>query len=145
MVVHVEATGLTQVHRQLKTLGDHKTIRRALNKNLKVAAQPAAASARAAVLSIPTKGPGTGLRGRIAAGIKVKVSSSSVRIASTGRLAPEMEGVEPRWRHPVYGNREVWVQQPPRPTFFKAIRPHQAAFDRAAQQSMDDALREAGL
>jgi len=32
-----------------------------------------------------------------------------------------MEGTKPRWRHPVFGNANVWVQQDPHPYFYKVM------------------------
>lgn len=37
-------------------------------------------------------------------------------------LQAYMEGTKPRWRHPVFGNRDVWVQQPPQPYFYKTMK-----------------------
>jgi hypothetical protein len=34
-----------------------------------------------------------------------------------------MEGLKKPWRHPVYGNKEVWVKQDPSPYFYKTVRP----------------------
>lgn len=105
-------------------------------KELRSAAKPLVPSVRASIRQIPSKRPytATGLRGQMsrATGLQVKTAGrqASVVIRVDGRKMPTrakavqsyMEGIKPRWRHPVYGNRETWVQQPAHPYFYKIVR-----------------------
>ena len=69
-----------------------------------------------------------GLRAGIARGTRVAFSAKSgVRIASTSSALPaNQKGMnrvyrEPSWRHPVMGNRKVWVEQLGKDWFYKPI------------------------
>jgi hypothetical protein len=69
---------------------------------------------------------------------------AGARIRVDGRRMPDgmkslpayWEGEKPRWRWPVFGDREVWVQGHARPTFYRVVEPHvpdaQRAIDAAA-------------
>jgi hypothetical protein len=52
-----------------------------------------------------------------------------------------MEGVK-RWRHPVYGNREVWVTQAPHPYFQQAAAGFGPAAGLALRASLEDITRQ---
>jgi hypothetical protein len=91
---------------------------RKLSDAVEDAAGPIIAKVQRAALSLPAYGPKhTGLRGRLAAGVRVQPThGKSVRIVATAE--PDERGLPrgmdngPRgFRHPVYGNRDVWVQQ----------------------------------
>jgi len=119
---------LRKLARQLRTVGDAKAIRRDLTKGLRAAARPAQQEAKAAALALPSKRPGsTGLRRQIAAatgtqvrttgrnaGVKIRVSKK--RMGDKARLPRLMN--KGTWRHPVFGNREVWVTQTSRYLWF---------------------------
>ena len=88
-----------------------------LGNALNQATKPIIAKVRRAAFAIPAYGAKhTGLRGRLAAGVKANVIGQNATIVA--EAAPGEEGL-PRgfdngpkgFRHPVYGNREVWVQQ----------------------------------
>lgn len=89
---------------------------------------PWAAEAEARVSSMPIKGVGrqTGLRAEVAAGVNKSDGGTpeDFTVEVTASLPPgvgeENEGVIPMgldrlsgWRHPVFGNRNNWVQQIP--------------------------------
>lgn len=86
----------------------------------------------------------------IAAGTSLRVSFSKtgggVKITTTNaRLSAEHKGFvaafnKPSFRHPVYGNKQAWVQQEGRPYFGVSI---ERAFDEKAQQEMAAVFREA--
>lgn len=90
--------------------------------------------AKANVLAIPVK-RNRGLRAAIAHSIVVRSRLTGRAIAVTikadrTRMPPGqqnlpyyMEGWS-RWRHPVFGDDEVWVQQDPHPYFKPAIEHH---------------------
>lgn len=63
---------------------------------------------------------------RIPPAVKVQASMGSVAISVSGKRAPgarplEHEGKPGKFRHPVFGNREVWVSQPARPFITPAL------------------------
>lgn len=66
----------------------------------------------------------TGLRRRVAAGVRVRPRGSGARVTTS--MADRDEAIIPRgldrsrgWSHPVYGNRNVWVRsRPSRPGWF---------------------------
>jgi hypothetical protein len=90
---------------------------RKLTNALEDAAGPIIAKVRQEALALPAHGSKhTGMRSRLAAGVRVQPSARSVRIVATAE--PGETGLPrgfdngPRgFRHPVYGNRDVWVQQ----------------------------------
>lgn len=73
--------------------------------------------ARKAVMEIPVYGhKHTGLRGRVAKGVGVKLTAKGVQISSSmdrasERNIPAYLDARDGWRHPVYGNRHQWVRQ----------------------------------
>ena len=82
-----------------------------VNKEAKVVAKAAAAKA----MTIPAKGTEghTGLRRDIAKGVKVVPTDSGALVQTS--MPESDEAIIPRgmdsdkgWRHPVFGNREVW-------------------------------------
>lgn len=82
------------------------------------ASKPIVRKVQRAALSLPARGiKHTGLRGRLAAGVHVDPTPSGVRIVAgavdpTERALPRgMDNGPKGFRHPVYGNREVWVHQ----------------------------------
>ncbi|MCQ9178757.1 hypothetical protein KMT30_06870, partial [Streptomyces sp. IBSBF 2953] len=118
-------------------------------------AQPYVPLVRNSIKSIPSKRPysADGLRGRMSKATRVEVRTvgrdAGVAIRVDGRKMPSkmkalpkgMEGTR-RWRHPVFGNREVWVTQPPHPYFFRVVRPAGTAGRRAASRVVDSITRD---
>lgn len=92
---------------------------RKLHAALEEAAGPIIAKVRGEALALPARGKKhTGLRARLAAGVEVQpnVGRNSVRIVATAPLGERglprgMDNGPRGFRHPVYGNRDVWVQQ----------------------------------
>jgi hypothetical protein len=90
---------------------------------------------RASIRSIPSGRPytATGLRGQMSRATTLQVKTvgkqASVVIRVDGRKMPPrgksvqayMEGTKSPWRHPVYGNTDVWVRQDPSPYFYKVM------------------------
>ncbi|MFJ2719366.1 hypothetical protein [Streptomyces sp. NPDC087437] len=113
---------------------DNPEMKKRFNRELRQAAKPMVPAVRKAIRQIPSKRRYTasGLRGRMSKATKLEVRTTGkdagVRIRVDGRKMPNkekslqsyMEGVKPRWRHPVFGH-DVWVQQPSRPYFFKTV------------------------
>ncbi len=49
------------------------------------------------------------------------------------------------WRHPVFGNGDVWVAQPSRPSVKPAVKAHEAAVVATMKVATDAAIRTAGF
>jgi len=71
-----------------------------------------------------------GLRETIARAVKLSVSATggTISIKVDASMLPEDQRMLPwdlegssKWRHPVFGNTKVWVQQPSHPFFFGTI------------------------
>lgn len=116
---------------------NNKELKKEFSRELRAAARPMVPAVRQAIRNIPsTRGyTASGLRGRMSKAVKLEVRTAGrdagVRIRVDGRKMPAhekalqsyMEGLKKPWRHPVFGNREVWVKQDPKPYFFKTVRP----------------------
>ena len=82
----------------------------------------------------PKRAKARGLRASIARSVETKVTLSGrrtgVRIRVNPMKLPPDQRALPRlidrgeWRHPVFGNREVWAAQKGSPWFYVTIRPH---------------------
>lgn len=139
MVARLElrsAKELKQIAAQLRRM-DNPTIKQEFRRELRAAAKPMVPAVRQAIRDIPSNRPyrSDGLRGRMSKAVKLEVKTTGrqagVRIRVDGRKMPNhekslqayMEGVKRPWRHPVWGNREVWVRQDPKPYFYKTVEP----------------------
>jgi len=153
---------LGKIARELLAMDEGK-VTGILRRRLEDAARPFPAAVRASVLAIPVKpgGKHTGLRGRIALCAEtsslVEGHNVYVRIwMNPENMLPDymtlplyMEGVKvsrrrdyTRWRHPVYGNREVWAQQDAHPYFYQAARPFGVASEFAVRDALSEITRE---
>jgi hypothetical protein len=131
---------LRRIQAQLKEAGSRGLVRE-LNKALKSAAEPIAVDERVAALALPSKGKDSnGLRQGIADGVHVIVSRSKtspgVRILSRAKLARASN--RRSWRHPVFGNRNVWVVETLSPGWWPATaRRHKAAVTRQIHEALN--------
>lgn len=130
---------------------DNKQLKSEFGKELRAAAQPMVPAVKAAIRQIPSKRGYTaaGLRGRMVKAVKLEVRTTGkdagVRMRVDGRKMPSgdknlqsyMEGVKKPWRHPVFGNRDVWVKQAPKPYFFKTVNPIGTRARRNVNRAMD--------
>jgi hypothetical protein len=145
---------LRRISRQLRSM-DNPEIKKRFAKELRGAAAPLVPLVRSSIRSIPSKraySPG-GLRGQLARATRLEVRtvgrSAGIAIRVDGRKMPNhmkalpraVEGTK-RWRHPVFGNREVWVQQPKQPYFFHVVRPLGVASRRAVNRVLDGISRD---
>lgn len=78
-------------------------------------------------------------RGRIGYEIRARLSRAPHARAYEGL------GQGGSFRHPVYGNREVWVEQKTRPYLWPAVRGRARDAERAAQQVYEQVARECGF
>jgi len=126
---------LTRITRELRAMNDKELLKR-FRKELRAAGRPLVPAVRASIRQIPSSRPysANGLRGQMsrATGLQVKTTgrqaSAVIRVDGrkmpprAGAVAAYMEGSRPRWRHPVYGDRDNWVPQPAHPYFYKVMR-----------------------
>ena len=91
---------------------------------------------------------------RIPAALRVRVSLGGrngigVTVSASHTAAPPArpyEGmVSNPFRHPVFGNREVWVPQTTRPFLRPAADASRAGIERAAEQAVSEAFARAGV
>jgi hypothetical protein len=130
----IEIRGGAQLGRVVRALNEvDKDLKRELTAGLRAVGRSAIPKVRDAIDQIPTKGDGT-LKGEMKAATRVQLRSSGpmsgMTIRVDGRKMPAgkrslpkyMEGLKP-WRHPVFGNRGVWVTEQSHPYFFKTVEP----------------------
>jgi hypothetical protein len=154
----VRVTGgnqLRAVARDLRVAGSPgRGVRKKMRRNITAAVKPMQNAVKADALAIPVKGPkSTGLRKAIARGTKIKIRASGatalVRLFVDPRIAPlaaYMEGSDGaravRWRHPVFGNTDVWVGQSSHAYFAPAVRKHLPAVRKAVVAAVDETAIE---
>lgn len=90
-----------------------------------------------------------GLRATIARATKLQVTARGVRFVVQSSQLPEDQRTLPRhldsergWRHPVFGDRDVWVTQKGRPYFAVTIKKQAPAFRRAIVTAMEQIRQE---
>lgn len=113
----------------------------------------AADEARGLLLSMPSRGTGDrNARGTIAQHLEASVErqSNSIipKVEVTG-LPLDYQPLprsfdKPRWRHPVYGNRAVWVTQYGKPWFTRTMHRHGQDLEEDFLQVMENAVTVIG-
>lgn len=84
---------------------------------------------------------------RIPGSIKVSVSGDSIKVVANKKKAPnakpiENHGKDGTFRHPVFGNREVWVDQRARPFLRPALLAHREMVVAAVKRAVAKALEK---
>jgi hypothetical protein len=138
---------LRRVTRELRRM-DSREVTKRFRKELRAAATPLVPVVRASIQSIPSRTGDGSLRAAMSKAVRVEVRTTGrqagIAIRVDGRKMPAhmkslpsmVEGKK-RWRHPVFGNRQVWVQQPSKPYFYKVVRPAGASSRRAVNRVLD--------
>lgn len=134
LVVRASGADLRRISKQLRAQND-KELAKQFRRELRAVAGPFVPAVRSSIMAIPVKGTkSTGLRGRLSKAVTLRVRTSgkdaqvsilmsTARMPSGQKSLPAgMEGTK-RWRHPVFGDPDVWVQQDPHPYFFPVVRP----------------------
>lgn len=92
---------------------------------------------------------GAGLRETVAAGVKLQVTAKGVKIIASSAQLPEKQKSLVRrldsdkgWRHPVFGDREVWVTERGGPWFGATIKPKAPAFRAAVVDAMEEIKKQ---
>jgi hypothetical protein len=152
--INLELTpqNLRQISRALKAEEDGKELRKELAANMRDALKPGAANAKSAIMSMASTTPHSGpaLKTAIARKIRPEVRitgrfpGAKIKAFKTKTLrnfpnAPKRTNRASGWRHPVYGNREVWVQQAGKVKWFDhAFEGQQAHYRRQVQFALAD-------
>lgn len=116
-------------------------VRRKLRPALKQAAAPIVAEAKAKA-SWSTRIPGA---------IRVGVTKKGVEIRVRAKKAPHARAYEGLtasgtiFRHPVFGDRDVWVAQRTRPFLLPAVRAHRDQVRKAVTDVVDQVAKEHGF
>jgi len=123
---HLELTpqNLRQISRALRAEEDGKELRKELTKSMREALKPGAVRAKSGIMSMGSATPhgGPALKSSIARKIRpeVRISGRFPGAKIKAFKTPNVRGFAQAakrtnrasgWRHPVYGNREVWAQQ----------------------------------
>lgn len=148
--------------RRLKEAAGGKKLDTKLRANIRETARPVVEELRSAVRSVQVQSSRGGmgkphysrqLRARVASAVRVSVAYKGVRFNVLGsavgpygsQLARYLDSELPgyaRWRHPVFGHHDRWVEQHGSPWFFETIRHHAADFERACERAIDEVLRD---
>ncbi|MCI0689692.1 MAG: hypothetical protein L0Y54_21020 [Sporichthyaceae bacterium] len=144
---------LRDLSKALKTLGDGKQIRAELTKTLRGEVTPIVGAVQAAYRANPSRTGKGRLRPALAKATRAEVRTAGkragVRVIVDGRRMPSgmgripqyYEGVLPRWRHPVFGNPDVWVAQRPQPTFYRVADPMAGPVIGRVEQAIDQTIQ----
>lgn len=96
----------------------------------------------------------TGLRARTARALTTSQTRKGIRILVSAQRFGDYGLTLPRyldstasprwrrWRHPVFGDRDVWVEQRGDPWFFVTFARHKGRFINAVDDAIDETLRE---
>jgi hypothetical protein len=138
--------------KQFRQIADGKQLAKQLRTGIRDALKPILAQVKAAYRAGPSKGrshEGPDLRVLLARAARIEVRTTGklagARLRVDGRKMPDQmkslpamwEGLV-RWRHPVFGDRETWVQQDSHPTFYRIVTPQEDRVGRAIDQVLDD-------
>ncbi|MEU5094948.1 hypothetical protein [Streptomyces sp. NPDC020996] len=150
--LELTAPNLRNISNALKAEEDGKELRKELTKNMREALKPGAAQAKSAIMSMASTTPhdGPALKTSIARKIRPEVRitgrfpGAKIKAFKTTNLrgfpnAPKRTNRASGWRHPVYGNREVWVQQQGKTKWFDhAFEGQEGHYKRAVQFALAD-------
>ena len=150
--LHLELTAenLRNVSNALKAEEDGKELRKELTKNMREALKPGAARAKSSIMSMASSTPhnGPALKTSIARKIRPEVRitgkfpGAKIKAFKTKNLrnfpnAPKRTNRASGWRHPVFGNTEIWVQQTGKVKWFdRAFEGEQAHYKRQVQLAL---------
>lgn len=146
--------GLAALVRALRAEEDGKELRKDLAKNMREALKPGAQQAKNSIMGmVSLHGATPALRTSIARKIRPEVklggrwSGARVKAFKTKNIrgfpnAPKRTNRASGWRHPVYGNRENWVQQRGKLEWFdRAFQGREGLYREAVEAAMNDMAR----
>lgn len=147
--------GLAALVRAIRREEDGKELRKELAKNMREALKPGATEAKSSIMAMSSAGLRTApaLRASIARKIRPEVklggrwSGARIKAFKTKNIrgfpnAPKRTNRASGWRHPVYGNREVWVHQRGKVDWFdRAFQGREGHYKAGVEQAMEDMAR----
>ncbi|MEV6614268.1 hypothetical protein AB0N31_10670 [Streptomyces sp. NPDC051051] len=147
--------GLAALTRAIRAEEDGKQLRKELARDMREALKPGAAAAKSAVMAVSSAGLPTApaLRSSVAKKIRPEVklggrwSGARVKAFKTKNIrgfpnAPKRLNRAGGWRHPVYGNREIWVQQHGKTGWFdEAFQGREGVYKQAVEAAMENMAR----
>ena len=123
-----------------------KGLEQKFQREVRLVADKLAKQAQAEVMRIPVYGrKHTGLRARVAHGVGTKITGGGVNITTSMDQKDEVNlpaylDQQDGWRHPVYGNRHVWVRQTTGGSWFReTIESGRDDIENALHDVMEDA------
>jgi hypothetical protein len=164
-VTILDSKDLRDLNKAFKGVADGKELRAELRTGLRDILKPIVPEVRAAYRASPSMGHGgmsraqmarPDLRALLAKATRVEVKltgrQAGARIRVDGRKMPsglrglpkawEAEGGA-RWRHPAWGRRrDPWIQQRPRPLFYRIVEPHAEPAARAVEEVAGRVLKK---
>jgi hypothetical protein len=158
----VDAGDLKRLARDLRKQADGKELRKELTGGLRGVLNPVRDEVKAAYRGAPayqgvrsrSRAQQPDLRVLLAKATRVEVRTTGklagARVRVDGRKMPSgmralggyWEGYKPRWRWPVFGNREVWAQGRARPGFDRITQGHADEGLAAVNRVLDDVRRK---
>ena len=156
IALETDGQALKRVALALRAEENGKALARDLGKNIRAALAPAVAEARAGINAMSSQGlpvEGQPLRQAIARRIRAQAKMSGrapgarVRVSKKGmprgfELAARRTNRRKGWRHPVFGNTDVWVAQTGRPGWFDdPMRRGRPRYRKAVLAAMNEASR----
>lgn len=143
--------GLDALVRAVRAEEDGKQLRKELAQNLRNVLKPAAAEAKAGIMSMSSAGPGVSpaLRSAIARKIRPEVklggrwSGARVKAFKTPGVrgfanAPKRTNRARGWRHPVFNDTETWVTQHGKEQWFdRALEGRKGHYKQAIGAAME--------
>jgi hypothetical protein len=146
----LNTSDLKRITKLLAKVADGKELKRGLTTRFRNILRPIRAEAKASLAG------GHHLRPLLKRAVKMQVKTSGkqvgARVIVSGKRMPDRmkklpqyyEGFAPRWRHPVFGNKDVWVDQGPRPRgrFKQITAGHEAEAKRQVEAALEDVLRK---
>ncbi len=174
-VIIIGGDQFRELAKAMKAAGD-TGLKKNFDRRLRAAAKPVLRDLKAAIVATPIEGvPGmkrvggqmvltrkrsgfrraksTGLRRKIAAGIRLQIRSAGklagVRFVATSsrldhgqRNLPALIDNPKGWRHPLFGDEGRWYQQRGRPWWWTTIKPHMTVVRREMTAALDDTAAE---
>nr|WP_024067029.1 hypothetical protein [Streptomyces sp. F2]AHC28108.1 hypothetical protein pFP3.6c [Streptomyces sp. F2] len=143
---------LRNISRALRAEEDGKELRKELTRNMREALKPGAVQAKSNIMSMGSATPhgGPALKSSIARKIRpeVRISGRFPGAKIKAFKTPNVRGFANAakrtnrasgWRHPVYGNREVWVQQTGKVRWFdRAFEGQHNTYEHAVKSALAD-------
>lgn len=156
----VQSRDLAALLRATRGLENGRALRSQLRKDLRGSVKPAIPAIRSAVKSTPSRGESRrrgrpGLRKSVAKATRLQVTGRNNFVGVTVRVDPKkmpagmhnlpayLEGAPPfqRWRSPIFGDTDLWKQQPAHPYFYRTMARYEPAVQRAIADAADTIQR----